>query len=345
MMAGCLWRSTGGGGTRRAPRSRSDARDARGGADLRRPAPRRAAAALRLPARARRRAGELGGAEGRPARARRAASRGARRGPPARIRRLRRRRSRQASTAPARSRSGTAAPTSCSRRRRTAASRVRLHGSASTASGRSCRRTLDGDAKNWLLLRKDGAHDGARADAIGRCSPPPSTALPRGDGWLFEVKWDGFRALGDRARRRGHARQPQRQRPDGRFRVRGSRAVEQARHARRMSCSTARSVRSTSRAGRASARSRREPARSSTTPSTCSRSTASRPRRRPLAERREALEPVARAVRTQCASRRCSTTGRRCSRPSTRAGARGRRRQARLLALPAGEDERESGSR
>ena len=28
-----------------------------------------------------------------------------------------------------------------------------------------------------------------------RCSPRPSDALPEGDGWLFEPKWDGFRAL------------------------------------------------------------------------------------------------------------------------------------------------------
>ena len=28
-----------------------------------------------------------------------------------------------------------------------------------------------------------------------RCSPRPSTACPMDDGWLFEPKWDGFRAL------------------------------------------------------------------------------------------------------------------------------------------------------
>ena len=27
------------------------------------------------------------------------------------------------------------------------------------------------------------------------CSPRPATRLPEGDGWLFEPKWDGFRAL------------------------------------------------------------------------------------------------------------------------------------------------------
>ena len=58
-------------------------------ADLRRPAARRAAPPLRLPARARRRARELGGAEGRPARARPARARRPRRGPPARLRDVR----------------------------------------------------------------------------------------------------------------------------------------------------------------------------------------------------------------------------------------------------------------
>ena len=58
-------------------------------APLRRPAPRRAQPPLRLPPRAGRGAAELGGAEGRPARARRAAPGGARRGSPARLRRFR----------------------------------------------------------------------------------------------------------------------------------------------------------------------------------------------------------------------------------------------------------------
>src|SRR5262249_1549299 len=52
---------------------------------------------------------------------------------------------------------------------------------------------LDGNEKNWLLLRKDGAV----ASPAG-CAPMLATspdALPAGDGWLFEVKWDGFRAV------------------------------------------------------------------------------------------------------------------------------------------------------
>ena len=51
---------------------------------------------------------------------------------------------------------------------------------------------LDGDPKNWLLLRKDGA-------ALRReLAPMLATAtdmLPTGGEWAFEPKWDGYRAL------------------------------------------------------------------------------------------------------------------------------------------------------
>jgi bifunctional non-homologous end joining protein LigD len=57
---------------------------------------------------------------------------------------------------------------------------------------------LDGDPKNWLLIRK-------REDAAPRVRRPereyvPMLAtlageLPSGRGWLFEVKWDGYRAI------------------------------------------------------------------------------------------------------------------------------------------------------
>ena len=52
---------------------------------------------------------------------------------------------------------------------------------------------LDGDPKNWLLLRKD-AGDGSG----GRYEPMKAVAtdtLPVGEGWVFEPKWDGFRAI------------------------------------------------------------------------------------------------------------------------------------------------------
>ncbi len=53
---------------------------------------------------------------------------------------------------------------------------------------------LDSDPKNWLLLRKDA--DGGAGGA--RYQPMLATAsdtLPAGEGWLYEPKWDGFRAI------------------------------------------------------------------------------------------------------------------------------------------------------
>jgi bifunctional non-homologous end joining protein LigD len=59
--------------------------------------------------------------------------------------------------------------------------------------------TLGGDRKNWLVLRK---HDEAEAPAPAAAhrSYTPMLAslterLPSGDGWTFEVKWDGYRAI------------------------------------------------------------------------------------------------------------------------------------------------------
>jgi bifunctional non-homologous end joining protein LigD len=57
---------------------------------------------------------------------------------------------------------------------------------------------LNGDEKNWLILRKrdDAAPAHRRA---GRTYVPMLATLaeeiPRGAGWLFEVKWDGYRAI------------------------------------------------------------------------------------------------------------------------------------------------------
>jgi bifunctional non-homologous end joining protein LigD len=54
---------------------------------------------------------------------------------------------------------------------------------------------LDGDPKNWLLLRKA---DGGRAERRAQYAPmlaTPVESVPRGRGWSFEIKWDGYRAL------------------------------------------------------------------------------------------------------------------------------------------------------
>jgi bifunctional non-homologous end joining protein LigD len=56
---------------------------------------------------------------------------------------------------------------------------------------------LSGQEKNWLVLRKREEAAASRP-SDGRYRPmlaTPVKELPRGDGWLFEPKWDGYRAL------------------------------------------------------------------------------------------------------------------------------------------------------
>ena len=70
---------------------------------------------------------------------------------------------------------------------------VRLHGERLDGVWTLVPASLDGDPKNWLLLRKD-AGDGAG----GRYEPMRATssdAPPVGEGWVFEPKWDGYRAI------------------------------------------------------------------------------------------------------------------------------------------------------
>jgi bifunctional non-homologous end joining protein LigD len=72
---------------------------------------------------------------------------------------------------------------------------VRLHGKRLEGTWALVPAHLSGDEKNWLILRK--REDGA---ASGRRTYRPMLAtlteqLPHGDGWQFEPKWDGYRAL------------------------------------------------------------------------------------------------------------------------------------------------------
>src|SRR5205814_1929817 len=59
---------------------------------------------------------------------------------------------------------------------------------------------LDGKEQNWLLIRK---HDESEAEPSGaqpgRAFAPMLATLerelPKGEGWLYEVKFDGYRAV------------------------------------------------------------------------------------------------------------------------------------------------------
>src|SRR5438876_8932006 len=74
---------------------------------------------------------------------------------------------------------------------------VRLHGRRLEGTWALVPAKLSGDPKNWLLLRK--RDEAAQAKGSPRRYAPMlatlSAGLPAGDGWLHEVKWDGYRAL------------------------------------------------------------------------------------------------------------------------------------------------------
>jgi bifunctional non-homologous end joining protein LigD len=55
---------------------------------------------------------------------------------------------------------------------------------------------LDGNAKNWLLIKKHDERDHAVRNDYQPMLATLSDGLPRGDDWTYEIKWDGYRALG-----------------------------------------------------------------------------------------------------------------------------------------------------
>jgi bifunctional non-homologous end joining protein LigD len=73
---------------------------------------------------------------------------------------------------------------------------VRLHGKRLEGTWTLIPAHLDGNEKNWLLLRK---HDELDRQVRNDYRPMLATLteqLPHGDDWTFEIKWDGYRALG-----------------------------------------------------------------------------------------------------------------------------------------------------
>src|SRR5437667_5669671 len=74
---------------------------------------------------------------------------------------------------------------------------VRLHGKRLDGTWTLVPAKLDGDPKNWLLLKKreDAAEEARPAREYSPMLATLEQQVPKGPGWLFEVKWDGFRAL------------------------------------------------------------------------------------------------------------------------------------------------------
>jgi bifunctional non-homologous end joining protein LigD len=76
---------------------------------------------------------------------------------------------------------------------------VRLHGERLDGTWTLIPAHLSGDEKNWLIIRKrDEAVQAAPVAAPASYRPMLATLaedVPRGVGWEFEVKWDGYRAI------------------------------------------------------------------------------------------------------------------------------------------------------
>jgi bifunctional non-homologous end joining protein LigD len=74
---------------------------------------------------------------------------------------------------------------------------VRLHGERLEGTWALVPAHLSGDEKNWLILRK--REEGATSASRRTYRPMLATltdTLPTGEGWEYEPKWDGYRALG-----------------------------------------------------------------------------------------------------------------------------------------------------
>src|SRR5437870_8438531 len=75
---------------------------------------------------------------------------------------------------------------------------VRLHGKRLEGLWTLVPAKLSGDPKNWLIIRKreDGTSTPAKRAEYRPMLATLASELPTSDGWVVEVKWDGFRAIG-----------------------------------------------------------------------------------------------------------------------------------------------------
>jgi bifunctional non-homologous end joining protein LigD len=74
---------------------------------------------------------------------------------------------------------------------------VRLHGKRLDGTYALVPAKLSGDPKNWLILRKrdDSAPAPRKPRKYAAMSATLSDKVPRGDDWLYEIKWDGYRIV------------------------------------------------------------------------------------------------------------------------------------------------------
>jgi bifunctional non-homologous end joining protein LigD len=76
---------------------------------------------------------------------------------------------------------------------------VRLHGDRLDGTWTLVPAKLDGNPKNWLILKKreDGAAEPRRRRQYAPMYATLAKEVPTGPEWLYEVKWDGYRAIAD----------------------------------------------------------------------------------------------------------------------------------------------------
>jgi bifunctional non-homologous end joining protein LigD len=73
---------------------------------------------------------------------------------------------------------------------------VRLHGRRLEGTWTLVPAHLDGKEQNWLLMRKRDETIQAVRNDYQPMLATLAESLPPGDDWVYEVKWDGYRALG-----------------------------------------------------------------------------------------------------------------------------------------------------
>ena len=73
---------------------------------------------------------------------------------------------------------------------------VHLHGSRLEGLWTLVPAHMDGNEKNWLLIKKHDQVDREVRNDYQVMAATLSEGLPSGDDWTYEIKWDGYRALG-----------------------------------------------------------------------------------------------------------------------------------------------------
>jgi len=72
---------------------------------------------------------------------------------------------------------------------------VHLHGARLEGLWTLVPAKLSGDPKNWLLVKKKEDASAGPRRAYAPMLATLTEVVPRGEGWLHEVKWDGYRAI------------------------------------------------------------------------------------------------------------------------------------------------------